>query len=155
MPPHDPENLERLLHRALRDLPDRSAPPTLEHRVLGEIGRRAAARPRRLAYAQWSPLAKFAFFATAVAAAVAAAFVASGKLELLDAAARRFEWVAAASTLWQAGLETANAGLGLIPEDWVHFLLAAGVVAYAALALFGSAACRVFLSRRDPRRSIA
>ena len=39
------EKLERLAHQALRAVPPRSAPASLEARVLREIGRRAA-RPR-------------------------------------------------------------------------------------------------------------
>ena len=64
-PDHDAK-LERILHRALRDLPSRHAPRSLEQRVLAEIERRAALPWWRKSFAHW-PLAARAGFILASA----------------------------------------------------------------------------------------
>ncbi len=52
---------ERLIERALRGLPMRRAPLTLESRVLGELQRRAALPWWRHSFAQWPPAARGTF----------------------------------------------------------------------------------------------
>jgi hypothetical protein len=55
------EALERLLDRALRELPLRRAPLTLESRVIRELNRRAALPWWRRNFAHWPLLARAAF----------------------------------------------------------------------------------------------
>src|ERR1700738_3597831 len=55
------QTLERLLDRALRELPLRRAPLTLESRVFGELQRRAALPWWRRSFAHWPLLARAAF----------------------------------------------------------------------------------------------
>jgi hypothetical protein len=57
--PNDP--LQQLLDRALRELPLRRAPPTLESRVIGELARRAALPWWRRSFTHWPLLARAAF----------------------------------------------------------------------------------------------
>ena len=55
------QKLERLLDAALRELPLRRAPLSLESRVLGEIERREARPWWRLSFAHWPELARAGF----------------------------------------------------------------------------------------------
>ena len=55
------EALERLLDRALHELPSRRAPPTLESRVIRELDRRAALPWWRRSFAHWPLLARAGF----------------------------------------------------------------------------------------------
>ena len=59
--PNNPENLERLIHQALRDLPPRRAPHSLEQRVLAELQRRLALPWWRKSFAHWPVLARAGF----------------------------------------------------------------------------------------------
>src|ERR1700691_1431904 len=72
---NDPgDELERLLDRTLRERPLRSAPATLESRVLIELQRRAALAWWRRSFAHW-PLPARAGFVVICAALIRLAFV--------------------------------------------------------------------------------
>jgi len=69
------DSLEREVSRALREVPLRRAPPSLESRVLAEIGRRAALPWWRRSFARWPRPARAGFTVTcgALVAALLAA----------------------------------------------------------------------------------
>jgi hypothetical protein len=60
------DKLERVLVRTLRDLPSRTAPGTLEARVLGELQRRASQPWWRRSFAHWPMPARMAFVAVCI-----------------------------------------------------------------------------------------
>ncbi|MDD2763055.1 MAG: hypothetical protein PHE83_03655 [Opitutaceae bacterium] len=57
----NPEQLEQMVHAALRSLPDRRAPASLEARLLAEIERRAAIPWWHKSYAGWPGWARIVF----------------------------------------------------------------------------------------------
>ena len=61
------EELERLVDRALHDLPLRRAPHTLESRVFAELERRAALPWWRRSFAHWPLPARSAFLVICIA----------------------------------------------------------------------------------------
>ena len=63
---HRGESLERLIDAAARGVPRRSAPPTLEERVLRAIDARAATPWWRKDFGHWPALARLLFVAAAV-----------------------------------------------------------------------------------------
>src|SRR5271154_459213 len=65
--PQHEDRLERLLDSALRGLPARRAPGTLESRVLGELARRASQPWWRRSFGHWPTPARAGFVATCVA----------------------------------------------------------------------------------------
>jgi hypothetical protein len=68
MSPHESdEALQRLLDRALRELPPRRAPAALEARVLNELERRAAAPWWRRSFMHWPAPARIALLVTCIA----------------------------------------------------------------------------------------
>jgi hypothetical protein len=150
-----PDPLERFVHRALRALPDQRAPQTLEHRVLAEIGRRAARPWWRQSFGHWPAAVRAGFL---LAAGAAAGVIAVGAVnvgtafEAWPVAGRLlggFAWVASAGE----GVRTlggAVAALGRsIPSGWV-FGAAAGLAgAYAALIALGAASYRMLSSRHS------
>ena len=95
-----PDDLEKLIHGTVRDLPPRRAPRTLELRVLAELERRAAQPWWHKSYAHWpSPVrAGFLVFASVVAAGfVAVLFAAVHRVDpaqIATALSERFEWLA-------------------------------------------------------------
>jgi hypothetical protein len=61
--PLQEEQLERLMHQALRELPPCHAPASLEARVLSEIERRATAAQRGAGIARWPAAARMLLIA--------------------------------------------------------------------------------------------
>ncbi|HEX2492566.1 MAG TPA: hypothetical protein VHK24_02235, partial [Steroidobacter sp.] len=57
----DDDQLERLITNAVRGTPHRSAPATLERRILNALDRRSTEPWWRKEFARWPPLARMAF----------------------------------------------------------------------------------------------
>jgi len=132
-----PEALERLLGRALRDLPLRRAPATLESRVFGELQRRAALPWWRRSFAHWPPLAR-AVFLVICGALIKLAFLGGATAV---AGARSLSWAR------EAGMLVASAGnlaavIAHTPPAWVYEALAVCAVLYAILFGLGAAVYR-------------
>ena len=157
MSTHDPEKLETSIHRALRSLPDRKAPASLEARVLRELDRRAALPWWRKSFAYWPYPARIAFFA---GSAAAAALVVLGLIALLrgsgsEAASlasgvtNRFWWKVLARETAAAAADRARVLLGAIPAPWIYG--AAGTIAlcYATLAGIAATAYRTLTFARQ------
>ena len=135
-----PEDLEKLLHRALRDLPDRRAPLTLETRVLAEIGRRAERPWWRRSYLHWPAPMRGGFL---VLSAAAAAGTVAGLFRLGQGPGTGL-WN---ETVWQRFGWLISVGTDLfraIPPFWLYGGLAVLVACYAVLIGVAAAAYRTF-----------
>ena len=148
-----PEDLEKFIHRALRELPDRPAPRTLESRVLAEIERRAALPWWRQSYAHWPVSMRGAFL---ILSALAAAVLIAGLVLLVrrpeaaivaGALTERFGAILVLRSLAQAASQTINGVIHVIPSWWLYGALAAIGVCYATVIGVGAAAYRVISHR--------
>jgi hypothetical protein len=138
--------LERVLSEALKGLPLRRAPGTLESRVLGELQRRAALPWWRVSFAHWPAAPRVAF--VVVCFALVAATILSGISALVGV--RSLSEVAAAVLAWLHPLLSVISSAGgvaallerVIPPLWLYGGMALGIVLYVALFGLGAAAYR-------------
>ena len=148
--PDHHEKLERLIHRALCELPLRHAPDTLAARVLAELERRAALPWWRQNYAHWPLVARAAFF---LGTAALAALLVAGLFSLTRAGgpaqlAGGFAWLTQMRDLAWTAFDTAAALWRSIPPLWLYGALAALAACYATLVGVGAAAYRTFRAAR-------
>jgi hypothetical protein len=147
------EDLERLVHRSLREIPDRRAPRTLESRVLAELQRRASIPWWRKSYAHWPAFARGAFlvasagFAAAVVALLFNLVRGAGAAELGATVSQRFGSLALAGSLWNLARQTGETVLYSIPTLWLYGSLALIAVCYATVVGVGATAYRVFVQK--------
>jgi hypothetical protein len=140
------DRLETLVGRALREAPLRRAPPSLESRVLREIGRRAALPWWRRSFSRWPRPARVGFALTcgSIIVAVLGAWPWTEGGALADAAAWSagswLPWARPALILVDVARQLDSALAGAIPPEWLYAALAAGVILYAALFGLGAAA---------------
>ena len=113
LPNRDDRDLEQRVGRALRGLPPRSAPTTLEARVQRELGRLAMRPWWRRSFAHWPVLVRAAFVTAC----------------LVLAAGMLFE----GNWLWS---------LVQSPPRWLYECLAVGGLFYVILFALGAAAYR-------------
>jgi len=141
--------LETEVSRALREVPLRRAPSSLESRVIAEIIRREALPWWRQSFTRWPRPAR-AVFAVACGSLAAALLMASwpfapgGALAGAGARSARLwlPWARSALTLVDVARELDAALVRAIPLDWLYGVLAAGTLLYAALFGLGAAAYR-------------
>lgn len=134
------------MHRALRDLPLRPAPRSLEQRVLAELSRRAALPWWRKSFVHWPAVARLGFVVVSAAlirvALLAGTWVMSGfdpeRARALVAAPT--SWLDAAMTAVRALGELAEIFVGSIPPVWLYASAALFAVMYAAFFGLGAAA---------------
>jgi hypothetical protein len=140
------EKLRRLVDHALRDLPHRAAPATLQTRVHAELQRRAALPWWRRSFSHWPTPARGAFVAVCIALTVVTLLV--GSLTTLDLAP------ATQQLLRLLSLATAVEAIParLIPPLWLDSALVAGALLYAMLFGLGAFAYRtLYLKPLDGR----
>lgn len=133
------QDLEHLLHRALRELPLRAAPRTLESRVLGALERRAELSWWRCGFAHWPPAAR-ATFLVICGALVGLAFpggaaVVASVRSLHESGALSVSCIRAAEVLMTSAWNLAALFMHAAPPNWLN----AGIAVFAALyaVLFG------------------
>jgi hypothetical protein len=143
----DPLELE--VSRALRQVPLRRAPPSLEARVLAEIDRKAALPWWRRSFARWPGPARVGFAMTCVA--LIAALLALTRpwapgAALAGAGARAagswLPWARPALTLIDVARQLEAALVRVVPLDWLYGAMAAGALLYTALFGLGAVAYR-------------
>jgi len=128
-------------------MPLRRAPASLESRVLGEIGRRAALPWWQRSFEQWPAVARSAFLLTCGALAVLA--LTGGIWAVTNLAPAHALsglpplWARHALTLVGIAGDFTAALLHLIPEDWIYKGLAASALLYGALFGLSVAAYRM------------
>ena len=137
--PHPPDaRLEQLLGRALRELPPRRAPATLETRVFAEITRRAALPWWQRSFAHWPGGVRIAF----VAVCVLLSALTSMRGTWLSAALGPARELHRLTTLVSAAADTAASLMHAIPLAWLYEGLVLAAVLYGLLFALGAAAYR-------------
>lgn len=129
---------ERLLDRALRALPLRRAPPTLESRVLRELERRAALAWWRRSFPHWPLLARAAFLVIC-AVLIRAAFLGGAAVM---AAVRSLGWARDVGMLMSSGANLAALLARSAPPAWLYEGIAVCAMLYVALFGLGAALYR-------------
>jgi hypothetical protein len=150
--PHD--ELEKFVHRTLRDLPARRAPHSLEQRVLAELSRRAALPWWHKSFIHWPVPARAAFFVVSLAVvklmlmATVWAMVGFDLAAVQSAFAQPIAW-------WEGGraVLTATTGFVEVMLRNIPSLLLYGGLAFVAMvyaALFGLGAAAYKALRAQP-----
>jgi hypothetical protein len=145
------QKLEQVLHRALRGLPPRRAPNTLESRVAKELARRAAMPWWSASFANW-PVGARVMFVLVCAVLVAATILGGVSAYLGD---RSFDEVSAVLLSWAHPFLTVVSSAGgllsllvrVIPPVWLYGILGVGTVLYVTLFGLGAAAYRTLYLR--------
>jgi hypothetical protein len=136
--PESPDALERLLDRALHDLPLRRAPPTLESQVIRELERRAALSWWRRSFAHWPLLAR-AGFLVICGALIWVAFL-GGATAVTGA--RSLSWVREVGGLTASAANLVAVLARIQPPTWAYAAMAVCAVLYATLFGLGAAVYR-------------
>ena len=139
------QKLERALAQALKGLPLRRAPGTLELRVVDELQRRAALPWWRVSFVHWPAAPRVAFVAVCialVAATILGGVFALGDRSFGEAAALVLSWVHPFLAVVSSAGGVATLLLGIIPPLWLYGGMALGIMLYVALFGLGAAAYR-------------
>lgn len=146
----DPNDaLEKLVADAVRDLPLRRAPRSLEARVLAEIERRSARSWWQSDFAQWPMAVRMLFIAACVASGVALARAASW---LFGGSSTAISEVSSELTPAATSMKATVGALSLvahsIPVHWIYGALIVMALMYATLFGIGAAAYRTLYPSR-------
>jgi hypothetical protein len=140
------ETLERAVDRALRELPLRRAPHTLESRVFAELERRAALPWWRRSFAHWPLPARSAFLVICIALiafAFAGGAAAMDALESLsDSGALSLSWAREAAALMASAGNLIALLTRAVPPGFLYGGLAVCAALYAVLFGLGAAVYR-------------
>lgn len=130
--------LERRVHRALRQMPQRRAPSSLEGRVWSELTRLASLPWWRRSFLHW-PLAARTSFLVLSAGLCALTFMGSARALAGFGSIKRLTdsltWLTTAA-------EAIGSLLRVVPSMWIYEALAAAALLYALLFVLGAAAYR-------------
>ena len=149
--PDSEQRLERALNQALKGLPLRRAPSTLEARVVGELERRAALPWWRVGFAHWPVGPRIAFVLVCVSLVAAtilgglSAFV--GVRSMNEVAALVLHWVQPFLVVVSSVGGLAALLVRVIPPLWLYGGLSLGILLYVALFGLGAAAYRTLYLR--------
>ena len=143
----NPQDLEKFIHSTLRALPDRRAPSTLEHRVLGTLAARRALPWYRLSWAQWPLAARLAFLLLSAALIGAITYLSLQGLDpMASALATARDGLAAALAPCRAATDALLNVFSLIfraiPQTWLYGALAVIGLAYLSFLGLGATAYR-------------
>ena len=149
-----PEQLEQLVHTALRSLPDRRAPGSLETRVLAALERQAALPWWHRSWNYWPQGVRALFLV--FCGAVAAGLVFAGLYVQAGFDSAQFQHAIAPALTLVDGLVAAERWLAdfvdllvrQIPAWWLYGAAAFVAGLYAMLFGLGAAAYRTFWSHR-------
>lgn len=149
---HSPEDLEKLIHRTLRSLPDRRAPQTLEGRVLAAIEARQALPWWRRSYSAWPLAARCMFLLLSGTAAIllVAGWTRSGihAPDLSASFASELALLEGLRSLGRAAVELGALVFRSIPPVWLYGGLACLAALYAMLLGVGATAYRTLYGNR-------
>ena len=145
------QKLERTLTQALKGLPLRRAPSTLELRVVDELERRAALPWWRVSFTHWPAAPRVAFVAVCIALVAATilggVFAFAGDRSFDQAAALVLSWVQPFLAVMSSAGGVATLLVRVIPPLWLYGGLALGIMLYVALFGLGAAAYRTLYLR--------
>jgi len=145
------QKLEQVLNQALKGLPARRAPSTLESRVVNELARRAALPWWRVSFASWPVGARVAF--VLICAALVAATILGGVSAYLgdrsvsEASALVLGWVHPLLAVMSSAGGLASLLMRVIPPLWLYGTLGLGILLYVTLFGLGAAAYRTLYLR--------
>jgi hypothetical protein len=143
------QKLERAFTEALKGLPLRRAPSTLEARVAGELERRAALPWWRVSFAHWPAAPRVGFVAVCIALVAATilggVFAFLGDRPVSEAAALVLTWVHPFLAVMSSAGGVATLLVRVIPPLWLYGGMALGIMLYVALFGLGAAAYRLYL----------
>jgi hypothetical protein len=146
--------MEARLGQALRTLPERRAPATLESRVLDALARRAPLPWWRRSFGEWPAAARVAFGVTStvlVVLTVLAAAAANANLGSLGASHALSAPVLHDASVFLVITRTLNVSLAsILSSSWVLGCLIAGAALYAALFGLAIAGYRTLYLNADP-----
>jgi hypothetical protein len=147
-------DLEEVVGRALRELPPRRAPFTLESRVLAALERHAAHSGRRRGFGRWPWGMRMAFGSTCAALAVLTIPSSSRVLAELGAFhALMLPWLDDALAVADTLRAVTGSFTRSVPADWLYVGLGASAALYAALFGLAIAAYRLLYVHSEPSRS--
>lgn len=141
-------NLERLVRAALRDLPLRRAPNSLEQRVQAEIARRAALPWWRQSFVHWPTVVQTAFVVLclgAIKVVLMATMWLSSAIDTVQfraAFATELRWAHSGLQLLNTAADVGDMLMRSIPPLWLYGGAAIIVALYLALFGLGAAAYR-------------
>jgi hypothetical protein len=143
------QKLERALTEALKGLPLRRAPSTLELRVIDELERRAALPWWRVSFMHWPAAPRVAFVIVCIAL-VAATFLGGvfafmGDRSFNEVTALVLSWVQPFLAVMSSAGGVASLLVRVIPPLWLYGGMALGIMLYVALFGLGAAAYRLYL----------
>jgi hypothetical protein len=147
-PNRDERDLERLIGRALRELPQRSAPSTLESRVMRALEGHAARPWWQRGFGRWPSAMRIVFAATC--AVLAALTIPSSSRVLADLGAFHvlmLPWLEEALSVTGTLRAATGSFTRSVPADWLYVGLGASAALYAALFGLAIAAYRVLYLR--------
>jgi hypothetical protein len=146
--------MEARLGQALRTLPERRAPATLESRVLDALARRAPLPWWRRSFGEWPAAARVAFGVTSavlVVLTVLAAAAANANLGALDASRALSTPVLHDASVFFVITRTLSVSLtSILSSSWVLGCLVASAALYAALFGLAIAGYRTLYLNADP-----
>jgi hypothetical protein len=146
--------MEARLGQALRTLPERRAPATLESRVLDALARRVPLPWWRRSFGEWPAAARVAFSVTStvlVVLTVLAAGAANANLGSLGASHALSTPVLHDASVFFVITRTLNVSLtSLLSSSWVLGCLIASAALYAALFGLAIAGYRTLYLNADP-----
>jgi hypothetical protein len=148
------DKLEHLIHRTLRDLPGRTAPRSLEQRVLAEIARRAALPWWRKSFTHWPVPARAAFLVLLIGVVkvvlMAAVWVMAGfdVAQFREAFATQFTWMEGGFAVVRAVTDFFGIMARNIPPLWLYGGLAFVATLYVTLFGLGAAAYKALYAQR-------
>ena len=145
------QKLEQVLHQALKGLPPRRAPRTLESRVLESLAHRASSHWWRVSFANWPVGARVAF--VLICAALVAATILGGvsayvgDRSVSEASALVLGWVHPLLAVMSSAGGLASLLMRVIPPLWLYGTLGLGILLYVTLFGLGAAAYRTLYLR--------
>jgi len=148
MIPYEDPKLERLIHRTLRDLPERRAPRTLEMRVLAAIAARQALPWWRQSFAHWPLVARGGFVLAAIGVAWAFTRVGGGSTALAADLQQPLGLLSGLRSAWSSVGEAGSTLLRCIPTVWLYGAVVGVAVVYTALFSLGATAYRTLVQNR-------
>jgi hypothetical protein len=140
------QKLEQVLNQALKGLPPRRAPSTLESRVVQSLARRALLPWWRVSFANW-PMSARVGFALISAALMAATILGGlsaylGDRSLNEISALVLAWMHPFLAVMSSAGGLAALLVRVIPPMWLYGTLGLGILLYVTLFGLGAAAYR-------------
>ena len=146
--------LEQVLHQALKGLPPRRAPDSLESRVANELARRALLPWWQASFANWPVAARVMFIL--VCAVLGAATILGGVSAYLgnhsfdEASALLLSWAHPFLTVVSSAGGLVALLVHVIPPLWLYGILGVGIFLYVTLFGLGAAAYRTLYLSSSP-----